>query len=242
MKNKLEYRIENGSLIIDNYFNNLKIGSINGGSVENILNKCKLYDEEYGTLLKENEYMKHIAKDFEQLQQENKKLNGAIQTYDILLKANAEENKQLQERIEYLERSNDRREDIIIEQRQEINNLEDNWDELKQENKQLKEELEWTIGIVEHNRIISKKNKEIYQLKDNWNKLKEYLINDINNRNGNRVIEIKKVGKVNKYEKGVEVSETISPIYTLMEDKSKTMKEVLNKMQELQGSDSNVKD
>lgn len=131
MKNKLEYRIKNGSLIIDNYFNNLKIGSINGGSVENILNKCKLYDEEYGTLLKENEYMKHIAKDFEQLQQENKKLNGAIQTYDILLKANAEENKQLQERIEYLERSNDRREDIIIEQRQEISDLEDNWDELK---------------------------------------------------------------------------------------------------------------
>lgn len=110
MKNKLEYRIENGSLIIDNYFNNLKIGSINGGSVENILNKCKLYDEEYETLLKENEYMKHIAKDFEQLQQENK---------------------QLQERMEYLERSNNRREDIIIKQRQEINNLEDNWDELK---------------------------------------------------------------------------------------------------------------
>lgn len=97
MKNKLEYRIENGSLIIDNYFNNLKIGSINGGSVENILNKCKLYDEEYGTLLKENEYMKHIAKDFEQLQQENKKLNGTIQTYNILLKANVEENKQLKD-------------------------------------------------------------------------------------------------------------------------------------------------
>lgn len=132
MKNKLEYRIENGSLIIDNYFNNLKIGSINGGSVENILNKCKLYDEEYGTLLKENEYMKHIAKDFEQLQQENKKLNGAIQTYDILLKSNIEENKQLQERIEYLERSNNRREDMIIEQRQEISDLEDNWDELKE--------------------------------------------------------------------------------------------------------------
>ena len=67
------------------------------------------------------------------LQQETKRLNGAIQTYDILLKANAEENKQL------------------------------------------KEELEYTIGIVEHNRIISEKNKEIHQLKDNWNKLKEYL-------------------------------------------------------------------
>lgn len=78
MKFKFEYRIEDGSLIIDNYFNNLKIGSINCGSVENILNKCKLYDEEYETLLKENEYMIHIAKDFEQLQQENKQLKDKI--------------------------------------------------------------------------------------------------------------------------------------------------------------------
>lgn len=65
------------------------------------------------------------------LQQENKKLNGTIQTYDILLKSNIEENKQQQKRMEYLERSNNRREDIIIEQRQEISDLEDNWDELK---------------------------------------------------------------------------------------------------------------
>lgn len=78
MENKIEYRIEDGSLIIDNYFNNLKIGSINCGSVENILNKCKLYDGEYETLLKENEYMKHIAKDFDQLQQENKQLKEEI--------------------------------------------------------------------------------------------------------------------------------------------------------------------
>ena len=84
MKCELKYRIENGSLIIDNYFNNLKIGSINGGSVENILNKCKLYDEEYETLLKENEYMTHIAKDFEQLQQENKRLKMIIKEYERL--------------------------------------------------------------------------------------------------------------------------------------------------------------
>lgn len=71
-------------------------------------------------------------KEIENLQQENKKLNGSIQTYDILLKSNIEENKQLQERMEYLERSNNRREDIIIEQRQEISDLEDNWDELKE--------------------------------------------------------------------------------------------------------------
>ena len=39
---------------------------------------------------------------------------------------------QQQKRMEYLERSNNRREDIIIEQRQEISDLEDNWDELKE--------------------------------------------------------------------------------------------------------------
>lgn len=43
-----------------------------------------------------------------------------------------QENKQLQERIEYLERSNNRREDTILEQRQEINDLGDNWDKLKE--------------------------------------------------------------------------------------------------------------
>lgn len=32
-----------------------------------------------------------------ELQQENKKLNGAIQTYDILLKSNTEENKKLKD-------------------------------------------------------------------------------------------------------------------------------------------------
>lgn len=58
MKNKLEYRIENGSLIIDNYFNNLKIGSINCGGVESILGKCELFDKEYVTLLKENKQLK----------------------------------------------------------------------------------------------------------------------------------------------------------------------------------------
>jgi cytolysin (calcineurin-like family phosphatase) len=65
-------------------------------------------------------------------------------------------------------------------------------EKLEQENKQLHEELEWAIGIVEHNRIIGEKNKEIHQLKEkldcdlqwalkyekqvgNWNKLKEWL-------------------------------------------------------------------
>ena len=51
--------------------------------------------------------------------------------------------------------------------------------ELTKENKELKEELKYRIGIVEHNRIISEKNKEIHQLKDNWNKLKDYIRKNI---------------------------------------------------------------
>lgn len=42
-----------------------------------------------------------------------------------------------QERIEYLERSNDRREDTILEQRQEISNLKDNWVKLKEYTKEI---------------------------------------------------------------------------------------------------------
>ena len=48
---------------------------------------------------------------------------------------------------------------------------------LEQENKQLQEELECTIGIVEHNRIISEKNKEIHQLKDKLSKIETLIIN-----------------------------------------------------------------
>ena len=55
-----------------------------------------------------------------------------------------QENTKLKERIEYLERSNNRREDTILEQRQEISNLKDNWNELKNFLKNTrKENLEW---------------------------------------------------------------------------------------------------
>ena len=43
-----------------------------------------------------------------------------------------QETQKLQERIEYLERSNDRREDTVLEQRQKINDLEDNWNKLRE--------------------------------------------------------------------------------------------------------------
>lgn len=113
-----------------------------------------IYETSITNPKKQLEFYKQLSK---QLQQENQKLNGAIQTYDILLKANTEENQQLQE------------------------------------------ELKYTIGIVEHNRIISEKNKEIHQLKkqikeyqkaldetmsekidieNNWNKLKDYIVKE----------------------------------------------------------------
>lgn len=60
----------------------------------------------------------------------------ASELYDYI-KQIEQENRQLKERIEYLERSNNRTEDIIIEQRQEISDLEDNWDKLKEYAKEI---------------------------------------------------------------------------------------------------------
>ena len=56
-----------------------------------------------------------------------------------------------------------------------VNSCQEEIRQLKKQVEEYQQELECTIGIVEHNRIISEKNKEIHQLKDNWNNLKEYL-------------------------------------------------------------------
>lgn len=55
----------------------------------------KHYKKEYAKT--HDSSFKKLQDKYEQLQQENKKLNGAIQTYDILLKSNVEENKQLKD-------------------------------------------------------------------------------------------------------------------------------------------------
>ena len=49
-------------------------------------------------------------------------------------------------------------------------------EELQQENKQLKEELKYTVPIVEHNKIVSKKLKENQKYKEVIDK----AINDLN--------------------------------------------------------------
>ena len=59
------------------------------------MNKDELIDycKEAGQTISELDYKNRI------LEKENKKLNGAIQTYDILLKSNIEENKQLNKQL-----------------------------------------------------------------------------------------------------------------------------------------------
>ena len=74
--------------------------------------------------------------------------------------------KKLKERIEYLERSNNRREDTIIEQRQEISDLEDNWIKLKEYIKtEIPEDAfidtEWFVSILDKMQELEKQLEEI---------------------------------------------------------------------------------
>ena len=80
------------------------------------LEETRLKEEMKSRCLAKGQYVDENAKakfdmlchleDFEikywELQEENKRLNGAIQTYDILLKANVEENKQLKNLIDII--------------------------------------------------------------------------------------------------------------------------------------------
>lgn len=63
---------------------------------KSVMKCCICNNENIGQFITINNKKYHLCC-IEQLQQENKKLNGTIQTYDILLKANVEENKQLEE-------------------------------------------------------------------------------------------------------------------------------------------------
>lgn len=88
------------------------------------------------------EEVKHLSQSYYELhqkyyalQQENKRLNGAIQTYDILLKSNVEENKQLKEKLDKYENP----EDMTLfamwcteKVKEENQKLKDNWNKLKE--------------------------------------------------------------------------------------------------------------
>lgn len=102
--------------------------------------------------------------DWLELIKEDKNLNGgyiSISQYIWLLEL---ENKQLKERVDYLERSNNRREDTILEQRQEISNLEDTYCD----------RTDCSSRIKDSKKYDSLKQKYDKQV-DNWNKLKADL-------------------------------------------------------------------
>ena len=63
---------------------------------KSVMKCCICNNENIGQFITINNKKYHLCC-IEQLQQENKKLNGTIQTYDILLKANVEENKKLKD-------------------------------------------------------------------------------------------------------------------------------------------------
>ena len=75
----------------------------------------------------------------------SEKSNMVIQAFANTIIQLQHENQQLKERIEYLERSNNRREDTILEQRQRLSDLED---KLELENKVLKEQM---VAMVKPN-------------------------------------------------------------------------------------------
>lgn len=118
--------------------------------------------EEIKEILEELENMYEISELEEQVNNINK-----IRDYIINLQ---QENKQLQERIEYLERSNNRREDTILEQRQEISDLEDNWNNLKKdigyELLKLREPNEYNKGLCNAFNYINNKMRELEQGSD----------------------------------------------------------------------------
>lgn len=120
----MKYELPSTELIVIEENNYLKFGEyLNDMQCDNTANKLSLDDLEYVKKLKqENKILRENA-------EHNDKVVDKVNWENQLLK---KKNQQLQERIEYLERSNNRREDTIFEQRQEISDLEDNWVKLKE--------------------------------------------------------------------------------------------------------------
>lgn len=107
----------------------------------NIKTINKWLDEEYGcSYTKLEELHDFYFEKYCDLKQQCKKLNGAIQTYDILLKANVEENKQLQKENKILKENAENNDKVVDKV---------NWENmlLKKENKQLKDLIDTILNF-----------------------------------------------------------------------------------------------
>lgn len=115
---------------------------------KSVMKCCICNNENIGQFITINNKKYHLCC-IEQLQQENKKLNGTIQTYDILLKTNVEENKQLKEQL------------LVAQTNEETFRLE-------------MEDITQTLGLDEDT-LFDDVKAYARSLKDNWNKLKKYI-------------------------------------------------------------------
>lgn len=102
--------------------------SIYETSITNPRKQLEFYKDLSEQLQIENNQLKLINQEHQQINGELRQANKLLNEQYIRLYKEYEQ----QERIKYLERSNDRREDTILEQRQEISDLEDNWNKLRE--------------------------------------------------------------------------------------------------------------
>lgn len=156
-----------------------------------------IYETSITNPKKQLEFYKELS---EQLQQENKRLNSAIQTYDILLKFNVESNNQLK---------------LINQEHQQING------ELRQANKLLNEQyirlykdyMQLKAQIEEYQKALDETMYEKIDIENNWNKLKEWVNKHydyyINNEDyiGGRLCFIDMKDKMQKLEQGSDSNE-----------------------------------
>lgn len=114
---------------------------------------------------------------------ENKKLNGAIQTYDILLKSNIEENKQLKDNQvramnkirDFIDNAN-----CEIKESKYSNDKHGLYWELFRKDLTNIQKLIKGINTDEYVNIPKYREKELLNLEDNWNKLIARVINRFN--------------------------------------------------------------
>lgn len=145
---------------------------------KSVMKCCICNNESIGQFITINNKKYHLCC-IEQLQQENKKLNGTIQTYDILLKANFEENKQLKEQL------------LVSQSNEETFRLE-------------MEDITQTLGLDE-DALFDDVKAYVRSLKENWNKLKKLLNQKY--YNGER-IDIKDIlDKMQELERGCDSNE-----------------------------------
>lgn len=134
---------------------------------KSVMKCCICNNENIGQFITINNKKYHLCC-IKQLQQENKKLNGTIQTYDILLKANVEENKRRKENYDRIYAEN-----CKLREEHNINDI-----SLLDENYRLKKGIDKAVEYIEWNKDKAKFDNNTKEY-DNYTFLNEENINDL---------------------------------------------------------------